>query len=83
VLTGLYPHQAGVGHMVSDRGYPAYQGYLNNRCATIAEALAPAGYRTLMSGKWHVGEKRLPGRLKPRLPNGTRPDQRRKQLFPV
>ncbi|MEN6602245.1 MAG: arylsulfatase [Bryobacteraceae bacterium] len=58
LLTGLYPHQAGVGHMVSDRGYPAYQGYLNNRCVTIAEALAPAGYRTLMSGKWHVGEKR-------------------------
>jgi len=58
LLTGLYPHQAGVGHMVNGRGYPAYQGYLNNRCATIAEALAPAGYRTLMSGKWHVGEKR-------------------------
>jgi len=58
LLTGLYPHQAGVGHMVNDRGLPAYQGYLNNRCATIAEVLAPAGYRTLMSGKWHVGEKR-------------------------
>jgi arylsulfatase len=58
LLTGLYPHQAGVGHMVNDRGLPAYQGYLNNRSATIAEALAPAGYRTLMSGKWHVGEKR-------------------------
>jgi arylsulfatase len=58
LLTGLYPHQAGIGHMVNDRGLPAYQGYLNNRCATIAEVLAPAGYRTLMSGKWHVGEKR-------------------------
>jgi len=58
LLTGLYQHQAGVGHMVSDRGYPAYQGYLNNRCVTIAEALRPAGYRTLMAGKWHVGEDR-------------------------
>jgi len=58
LLTGLYPHQAGVGLMVEDRGKPAYQGYLNDRCATIAEVLRPAGYRTLMSGKWHVGEHR-------------------------
>ena len=58
LLTGLYPHQAGIGHMVGDRGYPAYQGYLNDRCVTIAEALKTAGYRTLMSGKWHVGENR-------------------------
>ncbi len=58
LLTGLYPHQAGIGDMVGNRGYPAYQGYLNDRCLTIAEALKPAGYRTLMAGKWHVGEKR-------------------------
>jgi arylsulfatase len=58
LLTGLYPHQAGIGHMVENRDYPAYQGYLNDRCVTIAEALRPAGYRTLMSGKWHVGEDR-------------------------
>ena len=58
LLTGLYPHQAGVGHMVDNRGTPAYQGYLNDRCVTIAEALREGGYTTLMSGKWHVGEKR-------------------------
>jgi arylsulfatase len=58
LLTGLYPHQAGIGHMVGNKGYPAYQGYLNDRCVTIAEALKTAGYKTLMSGKWHVGEKR-------------------------
>ncbi len=58
LLTGLYPHQAGVGHMVEDRGLPAYQGYLNRRCVTLAEVLKPAGYTTLMSGKWHVGERR-------------------------
>jgi len=58
LLTGLYPHQAGIGHMVGNRGYPAYQGYLNDRCVTIAEALKTAGYKTLMSGKWHVGERR-------------------------
>ncbi|MBM3739040.1 MAG: arylsulfatase [Acidobacteria bacterium] len=58
LLTGLYPHQAGMGHMVNDRGLPSYQGYLNKRCVTIAEALKPAGYTTLMVGKWHVGENR-------------------------
>ncbi len=57
LLTGLYNHQAGVGHMIQDRGVPAYQGYLNDRCLTLAEALKPAGYTTLMSGKWHVGEQ--------------------------
>jgi len=58
LLTGLYNHQTGVGHMVADRGVPSYQGYLNDRCVTIAEALRPAGYSALMSGKWHVGENR-------------------------
>ena len=58
LLTGLYNHQTGVGHMVDDRGAPSYRGYLNDRCVTIAEALRPAGYHTLMSGKWHVGENR-------------------------
>ncbi|MEM7239871.1 MAG: arylsulfatase, partial [Pseudomonadota bacterium] len=55
LLTGLYPHKAGIGHMGADLGTPAYQGYLRNDAATIAEVLRPAGYRTLMSGKWHVG----------------------------
>src|SRR5262249_27664679 len=58
LLTGLYSHQAGVGHMVENRGAPGYQGFLNDRCVTIAEALRPAGYFTTMVGKWHVGEKR-------------------------
>jgi len=55
LLTGLYPHQAGVGQMMSNLGDPAYQGYLNDSCVTIAEALRAGGYRTYMSGKWHVG----------------------------
>lgn len=57
LLTGLYPHQAGIGHMTSDYGLPQYQGFLNKECLTIAEALKPAGYRTYMSGKWHVTPK--------------------------
>ncbi len=57
LLTGLYPHQAGVGHMTQDKGLPGYSGRLNSSCVTIAEALKPAGYFTVMSGKWHVGQE--------------------------
>lgn len=56
LLTGLYPHQAGVGHMVEDKGSPGYRGRLNQQCVTIAEVLRPAGYFTIMCGKWHVGQ---------------------------
>ena len=54
LMTGLYPHQAGVGHMMEDKGHDAYRGDLNNNCMTIAEVLKQAGYRTYMTGKWHV-----------------------------
>src|SRR6187431_1270265 len=53
--TGVYPHQAGVGFMNGNLGIPAYQGYLNKNVITIAEGLKKAGYTTLMSGKWHIG----------------------------
>ena len=55
LLTGLYPHKAGVGHMTAQLSLPAYQGHLRNDTATIAEVLRLNGYRTLMAGKWHVG----------------------------
>ncbi len=55
LLTGLYPHNAGIGHMGANLGTPSYQGYLRNDAATIAELMRANGYRTLMSGKWHVG----------------------------
>ncbi|MCX6634054.1 MAG: arylsulfatase [Acidobacteria bacterium] len=58
LMTGLYPHQTGVGHMGQDFGLPGYRGFLNDRCITIAEALRETGYRTLMSGKWHLGSGR-------------------------
>lgn len=54
LLTGLYPHQAGVGHMTGDDGLPGYRGDLNEQSVTIAQALKESGYRTYMSGKWHV-----------------------------
>ncbi len=54
LLTGLYPHQAGMGHMMVDRGHAGYRSDLNHNCATIAEVLATGGYRTYMCGKWHI-----------------------------
>lgn len=60
LLTGLYPHQAGVGHMTEDRGHPGYSGELNDRCRTIAEVLRPAGYGTYAVGKWHVARNTNP-----------------------
>lgn len=54
LLTGLHPHQAGVGHMMGDRGHDGYRGTLNRRCVTLAEVLKPAGYRCYAVGKWHV-----------------------------
>jgi arylsulfatase len=56
LLTGLYPHQAGVGAMMVKSDKPGYLGYLNRNCVTLAEVLKPAGYTTLMAGKWHVGD---------------------------
>ena len=57
LMTGLYSHQAGMGLMTADYGrypYPAYRGDLSQSCVTIAEALKPAGYQTMMVGKWHL-----------------------------
>ncbi|GIU88879.1 MAG: sulfatase [Acidimicrobiia bacterium] len=56
LLTGLYPTQAGIGHMTeTGTDLPGYEGRLATDAVTIAEALRGAGYRTGMAGKWHVG----------------------------
>jgi arylsulfatase A-like enzyme len=57
LLTGLYSHEAGVGHMTDDDKLPGYRGRLNDQCVTIGQVLQPAGYFTSMSGKWHVGQE--------------------------
>ncbi len=54
LLTGLHPHQTGVGHMMEDRRHPGYRGRLNAQCVTIAEVLRDAGYASYAAGKWHV-----------------------------
>ncbi|MEO2012128.1 MAG: sulfatase-like hydrolase/transferase, partial [Pirellulaceae bacterium] len=54
ILTGVYSHQAGIGLMTGDRKLPGYRGELGRNVTTIAESLSTAGYRSYMSGKWHV-----------------------------
>ncbi len=63
LLTGLYPHQAGIGHMMDDRDHIGYRGDLNRNSVTIAEALRPAGYATYAVGKWHVTPGQSPEKL--------------------
>ncbi len=55
LLTGQYPHRIGLGHMVRDLGQPGYRGTLAPDARTIAQVLQPAGYRSFISGKWHLG----------------------------
>ncbi len=55
LMTGLYPHQSGMGWMDAvDHDLPGYQAELNENSVTIAQVLKQAGYNTYMSGKWHL-----------------------------
>jgi len=56
LLTGYYPHKVGLGHMAGDGiDHPGYTGSVSDDARTIAQALAPSGYRSFISGKWHLG----------------------------
>ena len=55
LLTGCYPHRAGIGHMIGDLGIPSYRGRLLDENITLSESLKGLGYSTFLSGKWHVG----------------------------
>ncbi len=59
LVTGLHPHEAGIGHMTGENAKlanrpPAYQGNLNDSCVTLAQVAKSAGYATFMTGKWHL-----------------------------
>ncbi|GAB4040747.1 arylsulfatase [Spirosoma gilvum] len=54
LLTGLYNQQAGIGKMTDAEDEPGYRGHLTENTVTLAEVLKTAGYRTAMTGKWHV-----------------------------
>ena len=73
LLSGLYPHQAGVGHMTEDKGHAGYTGGLNRSCVTMAEVLRTAGYGTYAVGKWHVVRN---SQVKPEGPKDNWPLQR-------
>jgi arylsulfatase len=83
LLTGLYPTQAGIGHMTETGtdDLPGYSGRLADGTVTMAEALRGAGYRTAMVGKWHVGGPLLgrSGELDPR--RNPRPTDRGFERF--
>ncbi|MEM9744418.1 MAG: sulfatase-like hydrolase/transferase [Pseudomonadota bacterium] len=69
LLTGMDNHRAGLGAIPevlppSHAGKPGYTMHLEDGVQTLATRLQAEGYRTFMTGKWHLGHG--PGDL----PNG-------------
>lgn len=57
LLTGLYPHQTGIGHMIFDTPHPGYSRTLAPDAIMLAEVLQEAGYGTYLTGKWHLAPR--------------------------
>lgn len=69
LLTGRDPHETGIGILTDDQRPHGYPGSLSTSVPTIAEHLSAAGYRTCLSGKWHLSADTA-------TPNDTWPTRR-------
>jgi arylsulfatase len=69
LLTGLHPHQTGLGILTNDDRPHGYPGTLSQDCLTLAEILNNNGYSTCLSGKWHLASEM-------RQPNAAWPTRR-------
>ncbi|MEO8133885.1 MAG: sulfatase-like hydrolase/transferase, partial [Betaproteobacteria bacterium] len=69
LLTGLHPHQTGIGVLTNDDRPRGYAGTINDQCVTLAEILRSAGYVTGLTGKWHLAAEM-------REPNAAWPTRR-------
>ena len=59
LMTGLHPHKVGMGNMTGEQarpGFPGFTGLVSTDAAFLPRVLSGAGYRTLMCGKWHLGQ---------------------------
>ena len=61
LMTAVDSHLAGIGSMrelmpLSHRGEPGYEGVLSEQVQTIASRMQSSGYRTVVAGKWHLGD---------------------------
>jgi arylsulfatase len=61
LLTGLYPHQAGMGHLSTENfPEPGYTDDLSKQAVTMGEVFRLGGYATYMVGKWHIAKNLTP-----------------------
>jgi len=68
LMSGTGNHEAGIGSQLFNNifeGEIGYEGFLQTRVVTMPEVLNAGGYHTMMSGKWHIGERDPTGNTLP------------------